>query len=93
MLDLIKGRTLDKAEAIVVLRKIFAVCPEIGNADFVSLDPDNANVPSKGVCKIRLRINLDNQSILTIKPVLDSHKLEMTQTKDSIIIHSPTVKH
>ena len=78
---------MNKAEAIAVLRELFAVCPELGNADFVSLDPDDVNVNSKGVYKIRLRVNLDEQSKSTIKPILDSYKLEISQAQDLIVIY------
>ena len=75
---------MNKAEAITVLREIFTVCPEIGNADFVSVDYINVN--SQGVYRIRLRVNLDSQSKTLIKPILDAHKLEMTHTKDLVDI-------
>lgn len=80
---------MDKAEAIAVLKELFAVCPEIGQAVFVSLDPDNVNVNSKGLYKIRLRINLDRDLKDCIAKILGTHKLEMTETKDFAIIYSP----
>jgi hypothetical protein len=78
---------VNKSEAIAVLREIFAACPEINHADFVSLDPDNLSVNSKGIYTIRLRVNLDRESKEAIKAVLDKHKLEMTVTKDLVVIH------
>ena len=82
---------MDKAEAIAVLRELFAVCPEIGQAVFVSLDPDNVFARSKNFYKISLRINLDGQLRDCITKVLDTHELEMTETKDLAIIHRATV--
>jgi len=82
---------VNKTEAIEVLKEIFAVCPEIGQAVFVSLDPDNVYTKSKNVYRIRLRINLDVQLRDCIKKVLDTHKLEMIETKDLAIIYRPTV--
>lgn len=82
---------MNKTEAIEVLKEIFAVCPEIGQAVFVSLDPDNVYTKSKNVYRIRLRINLDVQLRDCIKKVLDTHKLEMIETKDLAIIYRPTV--
>ena len=73
---------MDKAEALAVLRELFAVCPEIGQAVFVSVDPD-----SKGFCKIRLRMNLDSELKDCIKKVLGARKLELIETKDLAIIY------
>jgi hypothetical protein len=52
---------MDKAEAIAVLREISKECPEIGIADFVSLDPHKLSVSSKGFYKITLRVTLDSR--------------------------------
>jgi len=76
---------VEKAEVIEILREIYAVCPEIGNADFVSVD--HINVNSRGFYRVRLRVNLDNQSRIAIKPILDAHKLEMTHSKDLVDIY------
>ena len=76
---------MDKNEVIAILREIYSVCPEIGNASFVSVDYINAN--SQGFYRIRLRVNLDIPSKSVIKPVLDAHELEMTCTKDFIDIY------
>ena len=78
---------MDKAEAIAVLRELFAACPEIGQAVFVSLDPDNVFARSKNFYKISLRINLDGQLRDCITKVLESHKLEMVETKDLAVIY------
>lgn len=78
---------MNKAEAVTLLREIFRVCPNLSRSDFVSLDPDNVDINSKGFYKIRLRINMDDEEKATIKPILDAHKLEMTQTKDFTIIY------
>lgn len=80
---------MDKAEAIAVLRELFAGCPEIGQAVFVSLDPDNVNANSKGFYKIRLQINLDSNFRDCITKILKAHKLEMSETKDLAIIYGP----
>jgi hypothetical protein len=80
------GHAIDKAEAIAVLREIFTACPEIGRADFVSLDPDNVSAGSEGFYKIRLRVNLDKDSKQAIKSILKRHKLELMETKDLTII-------
>ena len=76
---------MDKAEAIAVLREIYSVCPQIGNADFVSLDYFTVN--SKGFFRIRLRVSLDDQSRIEIQPVLDAHKLEMRRARDLVDIY------
>jgi hypothetical protein len=78
---------LDKAEAIAVLKELFAVCPEIGQACFVSIDPDSSIKP-KGSYTIRLGINLDGQHRDCIKKILDAHKLELTENEEMTIIHS-----
>ena len=78
---------MNKSEAIAVLREIFAACPEINHADFVSLDPDNLSGNSKGIYMIRLRVNLDRESKEAINAVLDKHKLEMTVTENLVVIH------
>ena len=82
---------LDKAEAIAVLREIFTVRPEFGSANFVSLDPVNFSINSKGAYKIRLRVNLDSQSKDAIKPILNAHNLMITETKDWILIYRPSI--
>jgi len=76
---------VEKTEVIAVLREIYAVCPEIGNADFVSVDYINVN--SRGFYRVRLRVKLGNQSETAIKPILDAHKLEMTHKKDLVDIY------
>ncbi len=76
-----KGASMDKTEAIAVLRELFVACPEIGQAVFVSLDPD-----SKGFCKIRLKINLDSDLKDCFTKILKAHKLEITETKDLLAI-------
>jgi len=76
---------MDKAEATAVLREIFAACPDIGNAQFVSLDYINVN--SRGFYRIRLRVNLDDEGSSAIKPVLDRHNLEMKHTKEIIDVY------
>ena len=78
---------MNKAEAITVLREIFAASPEIGHADFVSIDPENPSVKSNVSYMIRLRINLDRKSKEAVKVILDKHKLEMTEIKDLLVIH------
>jgi len=80
---------VDKTEAVAVLREIFSVCPEIDYAEFVSLD--YINVKSKGFYRIRLRVNLDNQSKTAIKPILDAHKLEVTHHNDLVDIYPVAV--
>ena len=80
---------MDKSEAIAVLRELFSVCPELGQAVFVSLDPDNLNAKSKDLYKIRLRINLDRELRDCITKVLESHKLEMIETQDLAVIYGP----
>jgi len=82
---------VDKAEAINVLREVFVVCPEIGNADFVSLDPENASENSSEMYKIRLRIKLDSQLIDCVQKILDARKLKITETKDLVVISRPNV--
>lgn len=79
---------MDKAEAIAILREILAACPEIRDANFVSLDYINAN--SQGFYRLRLRVNLDEQSKNEIKPILDAHKLEMMHTKGLVDIYPLT---
>ncbi|HMK94122.1 MAG TPA: hypothetical protein VK536_01855 [Candidatus Limnocylindrales bacterium] len=76
---------MDKAEITAILREIYRLCPEIGNASFVSVDYIHAN--SHGFYRVRLRVNLNDPSIGVIKPVLDAHELEMTCTKDFVDIH------
>ena len=78
---------MNKSEATTVLREMFAACPEIGRADFVSIDPDNASANHKGLFMIRLRVSLDGGSKEAIKPILDKYKLEITETKDLVAIH------
>ena len=41
--------------------------------------------------KLRLRVNLDNEEKNAIQPILDVHKLKITQNKDLITICSQTV--
>jgi hypothetical protein len=67
------------------------VCPEIGRADFVSLDPDNVSANPQGFYKIRLRVNLEKNSKQTIKAILNKHKLELTETKGLVVIYRPHV--
>ena len=86
-----RGTYLNKSEAITVLREMFEASPEIGRADFVSIDPENAD--SKGFYLIRLRINLDGESKKAIKAILDKHKLEITETKDLVIIRPAHTSH
>jgi len=93
LLCTLKGTYLNKSEAITVLREILAASPEIGHADFVSIDPEKGNANSKGSYLIRLRINLDRESKKAIKAILDNHKLEMTETKDLIVIHRAHTSH
>ena len=81
---------MDKPEAVAILREIFTVCPQIDYAEFVSVDYINVN--SQGFFRIRLKVNLDDQSKNAIKPILDSHKVEMTQNKDLIDIYPHTMK-
>jgi len=84
-----RGRTLDKSEAINILRELFSVCPEIGNADFVSLD--NVKYNSKSICRLRLKVDLDNRSKTAIRPILKAHKLEMKITENLVdIFRLPT---
>lgn len=80
---------MDKAEAIGVLREISAVCPEIRDADFVSLDYVKVN--SQGFYRLRLRVDLDDQSRTEIKPILDAHNLEMMNTKGLVDIYPLTL--
>ena len=83
---------MDKTEAMAILRDVFTVCPEIGNAEFISLDIDNLSVNLKCyLLRIRLWVDLDGQSRTLIKPILDAHKVQMTQTKNLIIISSKPV--
>ena len=92
MLDAHPGRgpTLDKAEAITVLREINTVCPEFGySANFVSIDPDEGKISkdSNGFYKLRIKCDIDVSSKNAIKLILDSHKLEMTETNGLITIY------
>ena len=82
---------MNKVEAITVLREIFTMCPEIGRADFVSLDPDNVSANPQGFYKIRLRVNLEKNSKQAIKAILNKHKLELMETKDLVVIYRPHV--
>ena len=76
---------MNRTEAVAVLREICTVCPQIGNAEFVSVDYINVN--SQGFYRIRLKVNLDDQSKNAMKPILDFHNLEMAQTKDLLDIY------
>lgn len=80
---------MEKAEAITVLREILTACPEIGNADLVSLDIDNESVNLKGLYKITLRVNLDSQLRDCVQKILGTHKLKMTETKDLVVVYRP----
>jgi hypothetical protein len=79
---------VEKAEAIAILREIYTVCPEIGSADFVSLDYINVN--SQGFYRIRLRVNLDNQSRTVIKPILNAHCHDFKHALVSRCPHFPS---
>jgi hypothetical protein len=85
------GRKLDKAEALAVLKELLAVCPEIGQACFVSIDPDSSSVKSKGSYKIRLGINFDGQLRDCLKKILDAHRLEFTEKEGMTIIYSRNI--
>jgi hypothetical protein len=82
-----EGFNLDKAETIAVLKELFAVCPEIGQAVFVSLDLDNIDVKSMGFYKITLRLNLDNELKAGLKKFLEARKLKFMETKDLAVIY------
>lgn len=77
---------MDKAEAIAVQRELFAVCPEIGQAVSVSLDPD-----SRGL-SLHYQIaneHFDSNLKDCVTKILNARKLEMIETKDLAIIYSP----
>ena len=76
---------MNKAETIAILREIFAVCPEIRDAEFVSVDYINMN--SRGFYRLRLRVNLNELSRTAIKPILEAHKLEMMHAKGLVDIY------
>jgi len=78
---------LEKAEALAVLRELFAACPEIGQARFASIDPDGSGVKPRCFYKIRLGINFDSQLRDCVRKILDAHKLELTEKEDLIIIY------
>ena len=78
---------MNKAEAVAVLREVFSACPELGCADFVTLDPDNVIVNRSGFYKIRLRCNLGSSLRDCIKPILVAHKLKMTESEELITIY------
>ena len=79
---------MDKTEAIAILKELFVVCPEIGQAVFVSLDPDIVDEKANGSCKIRMRIDLDNELRDRIKNFLCVRKLELTETRGLSVIFS-----
>jgi len=78
---------LDKAEALAVLRELFAACPEIGQARFASIDPDGSGVKPRCFYKIRLGINVDSQLRDGLKKIVDIHELELTEKEDWVIIY------
>jgi len=78
---------LDKAEALAVLRELFAACPEIGQARFASIDPDVSGVKPRCSYKIRLGINFDSQLRDCVKKIVDIHELELTEKEDWVIIY------
>ena len=83
---------MKKTEAMTVLHEIYMVCPEFRNSDNVErLDPALAKISvlPNGFYELRVRCELDDESREAIKPILDAHKLAMTETKDSINIFRP----
>jgi hypothetical protein len=82
---------LDKAEAISVLKELFIVCPEIGQAVFVSLDPVKTNENAQRLYKIRLGMYLDKQLRDCMENVLAAHKLNIAGGRDLVTIYRATV--
>ena len=80
---------MDKAEAMSVLHEIYMACPEFKNSDRNErLDPAIAKISSlpNGFYELRIRCELDDESRGAIKPILEAHKLIMTEAENSIKI-------
>jgi hypothetical protein len=85
---------MNKAEALAVLHEIYMACPEFRGSNIERIDPNLAKISilQGGLYELRVKCNLDNDSRDIIKPILETHKLEMTETKDSITIYRPATK-
>ena len=83
---------MDKMEAMTVLDEVYRACPEFRDSNNVErLDPTVAriNMLPNGFYELRVKCGLDDESREAIKPILEAHKLVMTETKDSINIFRP----
>ena len=78
---------MNKAEAMSVLHEIYMACPEFKNSE-ERIDPTIAKISvlTSGFYELRVKCELDEESREAIKPILEAHKLIMTETDNSIKI-------
>ena len=82
---------MKKMEAMTVLNEIYRACPEFRNSNVERLDPDLAKIRvlPNGFFELRVKCELNDESRKAIKPILETYKLVMTETKGSVNIFRP----
>ena len=82
--------TMNRQEAIALLREIIEACSELIEMNYVSLNPADARI-RKGVDDYELHVKwvLDERLRQCLTPILEKHQLSMKESKGSIIIYAP----
>jgi hypothetical protein len=82
--------TMNRQEAVAILREIFEACSELIDMNYVSLNPTDAQIrKTADDNELHIKCALDERLRRCILPILEKHQLKMKESKGSIIIYSP----
>jgi hypothetical protein len=82
--------TMNRQEAIALLREILEACNELIDMNYVSLNPADAQIrKSANDNELHIKCTLDERLRQCLSPILEKHKLKMKESKGTIIIYSP----
>jgi hypothetical protein len=82
--------TMNRQEAIALLREILEACSELFDMNYVSLNLADAQIrKSADDYELHIKSVLDERLRQCLTPILEKHQLRMKESKGSIIIYAP----
>jgi archaellum biogenesis ATPase FlaH len=82
--------TMNRQEAIALLREILEACRGLIEMNYVSLDLADAQIrKSADYYELHVKWVLDERLRQCLTPILEKHQLSMKESKGSIIIYAP----
>ncbi len=79
---------MKREEAVKVLLEISKTCHALDMYNIMLMPPNADDVLSKGN-QLHIKANLDEQTQLCIKPIIEKYGLTMEQEKDLLVIYRP----